>query len=630
MTTLEQALQALQAQLDAGLLTREEHTREAQRLHELHSPASTGADFFATGGAPPSFSPVVSEPSSNGADFFATGGGAPFSHLPESSSPQVLAHRYELQALAGSGGMGQVWKAWDRQCGEIVAIKLLHGESITDEWLRSFRGEMEVLQRLRHPGIVAFRGLEKDAEQGFFFVMEWFDGQPLSVLLEQARREGTQSPLTPAASLVLLKQLVEALDTAHQQGVVHLDLKPANILRTQDGRCKLIDFGIARLQGAQQGGIQGTAYYMAPEQLRGETVLTKAADVYSLGIVAYQLWTGQLFQGGMPGPSHLQPALSSMVDVVHSRAVSWQPLERFQSVREWWEAIEQAWSAKPDKAMELVEPAREKVRRERAIGRVVQETEDVVQLGHRWEKQLAAIEKKRPSWLSQPLQRKPPRLLHLRRPSLESVEEWRLLEDADVWWLLSRQGERLCALQSVSAGNFTMGAERRAKGARRQDKPAKQVELSTYLMMTQPLSVRAWQCFVEESGYTPSSSFRHPEYQRGSGDPEDVVSHLSVAHVWAFCDFYGVTLPSEAQWERGMQHSNGHWQHESREWVADEYDATWLRKLKGVDPVLQSQQRSRFVSIRGEIRETWFQRQGLASDSCEGGLGFRVVMDVGF
>jgi hypothetical protein len=217
----------------------------------------------------------------------------------ESPAPQadslpagtVVAGRFTLEALAGRGGMGSVYRATDCLSGQRVALKLLHLEGT--EALRRFTREAELLSCLRHPGIVSHVA-HGTADTGQpFLAMQWLEGETLAQRL-------SYEPLRLSDTLALLRRATEALAVAHHQGVIHRDLKPSNLL-LRGGRPEdvvLLDFGLARhtvpstvLTASQM--VLGTPGYMAPEQVSGQKQLTPAADVFSLGCVLYECLTGQ-------------------------------------------------------------------------------------------------------------------------------------------------------------------------------------------------------------------------------------------------------------------------------------------------------------------------------------------------
>ncbi len=201
----------------------------------------------------------------------------------------VLGTRYRLDQRIAVGGMGDVWAARDELLGRRVALKLLHPNLAADEgFRRRFRAEAKAVARLSHPGIVSVFDYGEDADVAYL-AMELVDGEPLSSVL---RRRGR---LDATETLGLVAQASEALAAAHAAGLVHRDVKPANLLLRPDGRLKVTDFGIVRAGDTatmtNDGSVLGTVAYMSPEQVRGERVAS-ASDIYSLGVVAYECLVG--------------------------------------------------------------------------------------------------------------------------------------------------------------------------------------------------------------------------------------------------------------------------------------------------------------------------------------------------
>jgi serine/threonine protein kinase len=220
---------------------------------------------------------------------------------------KTLAH-YEITSQLGKGGMGEVYRAKDRKLGRDVAIKVLPEEFARDaDRVARFQREAKLLASLNHPSIAAIYGLET-SEQTNFLVLELVEGETLA--------DRIKTGLIPAEeSLKLALQIAEALEAAHEKGVIHRDLKPANIKVTPEGKVKVLDFGLAKAfageqaelnlsnsptlsdMATQQGIILGTAAYMSPEQARGKSV-DKRADIWAFGCVLYEMLTGQaVFQG---------------------------------------------------------------------------------------------------------------------------------------------------------------------------------------------------------------------------------------------------------------------------------------------------------------------------------------------
>jgi serine/threonine-protein kinase len=205
-------------------------------------------------------------------------------------------HRYRLDARIATGGMGEVWRATDTSLGREVAVKVLKNEYADDPTFRSrFETEARHAASLVHPGVASvydFGEAATDDGSGMprpYLIMELVDGQPLSALLRGGR------PLDPEVVRDLVAQTADALGAAHRAGIVHRDVKPANLLVTPDRRIKITDFGIARASDGLgltgTGQVMGTPQYLSPEQARGNTA-TPASDVYSLGVVAFECLVG--------------------------------------------------------------------------------------------------------------------------------------------------------------------------------------------------------------------------------------------------------------------------------------------------------------------------------------------------
>ncbi|MFB4304857.1 serine/threonine-protein kinase [Actinomadura sp. GTD37] len=220
------------------------------------------------------------------------------------STGLVLGDRYRLLERLATGGMGEVWRASDERSGRQVAVKLLRLEFGSDMRARDrFESEARFAAELRHPGIA--RAFDFGEHSGrTYLVMELVPGEPLDEILV---RDGG---LPLEAVLDLVVQVGRALTVAHEAGIVHRDIKPANLMVSPNGVVKITDFGIARRLAAasqtQTGMVMGTAHYISPEQAQGKELSPKA-DLYSLGVVAYECLTGAPpFDGSTPVEVALQ------------------------------------------------------------------------------------------------------------------------------------------------------------------------------------------------------------------------------------------------------------------------------------------------------------------------------------
>ena len=265
---------------------------------------------------------------------------------------EVLSDRYEVEELVGTGGMSSVYRAHDRLLDRKVALKVLHQQYGEDEdYVERFRREARAVAALSHPNIVTVidRG-EHEGRQ--FIVFEYIDGENLKALIQ---RRGP-APVTTALELAM--QISRGLSFAHQQGLVHRDVKPQNVLLNGDGQAKVTDFGIARSLDVQHGMTQtgtvlGTSDYIAPEQAQGHRV-DEHTDVYSLGVVLYEMLTNEVpFPGenfvavamrhiNEPPPSirDKRPDVSPRLELAVQRAMAKRSEDRFQTMADFCRELE--------------------------------------------------------------------------------------------------------------------------------------------------------------------------------------------------------------------------------------------------------------------------------------------------
>jgi len=263
----------------------------------------------------------------------------------------VLGGRYRLVELLGQGGMATIYRATDAQLGRDVAVKILRPEYGRDpDFVSRFRMEAQSVASLSSPNVVAVHDFGMDPV-GPFIVMDYVDGEDLATLL---RRTG---PLQPRQSARIGVEVARALAAAHARGIIHRDIKPGNILLAQDGRVQVADFGIARaLADAQMtlpGTTLGSVQYMSPEQARGEPA-TERSDLYSLGIVLFEMLTGRRpFEGDsaasiamarltppVPLPSQHRRSIPPALEAICRRAMAIDAAERFPSANAMADALE--------------------------------------------------------------------------------------------------------------------------------------------------------------------------------------------------------------------------------------------------------------------------------------------------
>ena len=290
-----------------------------------------------------------------------------------------LGH-YDVTALIGEGGMGQVYRATDTQLGRDVALKILPDAFAADpDRLARFQREAQVLASLNHPGIAAIYGIEK-SDDTQALVLELVEGPTLADRI-------AKGPIPLDEALPIAKQIAEALEAAHEAGVIHRDLKPANIKVREDGTVKVLDFGLAKALDTAPGGdpsqsptltaaatqmgvILGTAAYMSPEQARGKPV-DKRSDIWAFGCVLYEMLTGRrAFESedvsltladvmrAEPAWGRLPDRLSPALDVYLKRCLQKDPRQRVRDIGDVRLALEGAF--------ELAEPKSTEIRPERS------------------------------------------------------------------------------------------------------------------------------------------------------------------------------------------------------------------------------------------------------------------------
>src|SRR5262245_9219646 len=269
----------------------------------------------------------------------------------------ALMVRYDLQAEIGRGGMGIVYKARDRQTGDVIAIKIIHPSIASDpQLIQRFKNELVLARRITHKNVCRLYELN---ELGGVAVisMELVAGRSLRDLLKEV------DSLSIRHGLKIIRQVLAGLAEAHAQGVVHRDLKPENILIGRDGHVKIMDFGIARLADASltsTGMIVGKPAYMSPEQAEGKPADVRS-DVYSLGLVIYEMLCGQpAFSGETPvavvakqvrdrpvPPRVIDPSMPASIEQAILTCLEKNPVRRFQSVAELDAALSSATDAAP-------------------------------------------------------------------------------------------------------------------------------------------------------------------------------------------------------------------------------------------------------------------------------------------
>lgn len=266
--------------------------------------------------------------------------------------------RYEVIDRIGAGGMAIVYKAKDVLLNRIVTVKVLREQFLSDEeFVRRFRREAQAAASLSHPNIVSIYDVGKDGEIEYI-VMEYVEGRNLKEIIRE------YAPLSPEQAINLSAQIGEAISHAHEHHIIHRDIKPHNVLVTEDGRAKVTDFGIARAVSSatvtHTGDIVGSVHYLSPEQARG-LQSDERSDLYSLGIILYELLTGKVpydgetpiaialkhLQEAAPLPSKINPRVSRDLENVVIKATAKSAEQRYGSAKEFLDDLAKVRAGQP-------------------------------------------------------------------------------------------------------------------------------------------------------------------------------------------------------------------------------------------------------------------------------------------
>ena len=287
--------------------------------------------------------------------------------------PKELAEKFpqlEILELLGQGGMGAVYKARQRQLDRLVALKILppdvgQAEAFAERFIREARS----LAKLNHPRIVSVFDFGQTEDGLCYFIMEYVDGTDLRHVIQAGERG-------PDEALAIVPQVCEALHYAHKKGIVHRDIKPENILLDKEGNIKIADFGLARLLDkpttaytlTQAGQRMGTPHYMAPEQIEGAHEVDHRADIYSLGVVFYEMLTGELPIGRFAPPSQ-KVQIDVRLDEIVLHTLEKEPERRYQHANEIKTDVETiSTKSKTPLACEDRIPAKRRFSREAIVG----------------------------------------------------------------------------------------------------------------------------------------------------------------------------------------------------------------------------------------------------------------------
>ncbi|MFO1437690.1 MAG: serine/threonine-protein kinase [Verrucomicrobiaceae bacterium] len=254
---------------------------------------------------------------------------------PAPSEVQRMLPQYEVEKLIGRGGMGAVYRGIQLSLERPVAIKLLPPviEQQDPAFAERFKNEAKLMGRLNHPAIVSVYDFGRTNEDLLYFVMEYIDGTDVHQMI------ASHGKLPAEHALAITAHVCDALGYAHKQGVIHRDIKPSNVLIDSDGRVKVADFGLAKVAGedghsrglTQTGMAMGTPDYVAPESLILGMQVDGRADLYAVGVMLYQMLTGDLPRGMFKMPSQKVPGVDPRFDRIVRRALEQDREERYQS-----------------------------------------------------------------------------------------------------------------------------------------------------------------------------------------------------------------------------------------------------------------------------------------------------------
>ncbi|MBE2285966.1 MAG: protein kinase, partial [Prosthecobacter sp.] len=255
---------------------------------------------------------------------------------PSPEELQALLPGYTIEKLLGRGGMGAVYRGIQTNLDRPVAIKILPPgvEKEDPSFAERFKNEAKLMAKLMHPGVVAVFDFGKTSAGQLFFVMEYVDGSDVHQMIT------AQGKLPPEHALAVTAHVCDALQAAHELGIVHRDIKPANVLINMKGQVKVADFGLAKIDDPGQHGMTKTGYtmgtpdFVAPEALMLGTAMDGRADLYAVGVMLYQMLTGNIPRGAFKPASVLVPGLDPRFDPIILKAMQHDRAERHQSAAE--------------------------------------------------------------------------------------------------------------------------------------------------------------------------------------------------------------------------------------------------------------------------------------------------------
>ncbi|MFT5465127.1 MAG: serine/threonine protein kinase [Verrucomicrobiales bacterium] len=269
---------------------------------------------------------------------------------PAEISAQITG--FEVDKILGVGGMGVVYRGWQQSLHRHVAIKLLPAELEAVEGLAErFESEARAMARLNHGNIAGVFDIDRTTEGHSYFVMEYVDGGTLHERLQRGQ-------MSTEDIVNLLSQVCDGLRYAHDRGVVHRDMKPNNILINTEGKAKVVDFGLAQVGDAiDVGQSVGTPAYMAPELFEENVQVDGRADIYAVGVMLYEMLTGDRPRGEFRPPSEVSPGIHSDFDRIVTRAMQRRAVNRQQTALEFRQQLQGAGNQNPPPLQNASPPA---------------------------------------------------------------------------------------------------------------------------------------------------------------------------------------------------------------------------------------------------------------------------------
>lgn len=272
---------------------------------------------------------------------------------------KTLGKRYVIEEMLGQGGMSAVYKATDPNLKRVVAIKVIHPHLSTDpDFVKRFEEEAAGVAQLRHHGIIQVHDFNKDDDLDLYYmVLEFVPGETIQDHLKRLNDSGRK--LSPTKAMEYMASACDAVDYAHQRGMIHRDIKPANLMLNTLGQVILMDFGIAKIVGSQRhtatGAVVGTAMYMSPEQIKGEQP-DRRTDIYSLGVTLFEMVSGRPpfeadsamtlmmmhINDPVPNPKKLNPDVPDSLVAIINKALAKDPADRYQTAAQMAAALRNA------------------------------------------------------------------------------------------------------------------------------------------------------------------------------------------------------------------------------------------------------------------------------------------------